>query len=342
MTQKRRLSGLAAGLLLAYAGKKQLASATGASTTNVDGGGLTTSYWGLRGTEDLGGGLSALFDITGNIRPDSGDYGRFPGDAPFSRSSWVGLQDAWGTLRLGRMSSPHFGVALRINPFADSTSFSPYLLHTYVGGQPLDAAVASGGPSGVSDSGYSNTAMYNSPKLKGFQAAIAYSFGEVAGSTSSNRRISYSANYENGPLLLAYSADRVNRPTLPPPPTVAAGNQKTKQNSDQVGATYDFGVVKLFAAYNRTAIDLPAPATRKFQTSQLGASMPVGQGVIMLAAASTRKTETALIDITRTTWTLGYDYYLSKRTDMYVVLMNDKMTGLQTGNTLVAGLRHRF
>jgi predicted porin len=359
MNNLRRLSGLAAGMLLstagahaqttlqmygvidAYFGKKQLASATGAKTTNVDGGGMTTSQWGFRGTEDLGGGLAALFDISGFIRNDSGDPGRFPGDAFFSRSSFVGLQGGWGTVRLGRMSTPNFISTIRLNPFADSTAFGPVLLHTYIGGQPMDAAIASGGPAGISDSAFNNAVSYSTPTWNGFSGVVMYSIGEAAGS-SANNRIGYSLTYGQGPLLVSFSGERIDRPTLPPPPVVPAGNQKQEQDTQQLGASYDFSVAKLFAQHSRTAIDLPAGATRDFRTTQLGVSVPLGRGKVLLSGANTRKSQTSLADAKRTTWSLGYDYDLSKRTDLYAVAMRDSVTGLRSGTTFAVGARHRF
>jgi predicted porin len=330
------------GVVDAYLGKKQLASAKGESAIAIDNGGLTTSYWGIRGSEDLGNGVNAIFDITGNFRVDTGNLGRFNNDAPFSRSSWVGVNSGWGTLRLGRMSSPNFQLAIRLSPFADSTSFGPYVLHTYVGGQPLDAAIASGGPAAVSDSGYNNAITYGSPKLNGFQGAVAYSLGEVFGNNSADRRISYALNYEQGKLLVAFGSDIVLKPTLAAPPAVPASNQKSGQISHQLGLTYDLGVAKAFASVNRTAIDLPALSQRKFLTYQLGVSMPYGPGVILLSGAQTTRSQTLLADVNRTTVAAGYDYILSKRTDLYGIVMNDSVSGLKSGTSLALGIRHRY
>lgn len=331
------------GLVDVYAGKKQLASPTGVRTFNVDGGGMTTSYWGFRGTEDMGDGLIASFDISGFFRPDSGDVGRVSGEGVFTRSSWVGLQGDWGTFRMGRMSSPNLLLAIRLSPFTESTSLGPYLLHTYVGGQPLNASVASGGLAGVSDSGYSNAVTYFSPRISGFQGGGSYSFGEVPNNASANQRLSYSLTYESGSLFAGYSGERVHAPTMPAPPAVPIANQKSQQNTDQLGATYDFGFVKVFAAHSRTHINLPPPATRHFRTSQLGASVLAGStGRILLSTAKTSKTETAMGDERRSTFSAGYDYFLSKRTDLYLVAMRDEVTNMKTGVSVVAGIRHRF
>jgi predicted porin len=360
MQTVRRLSGLAAGLVLsaagaqaqtslqffgvvdAYAGKKQLASASGAATHNVDSGGMTTSYWGLRGAEDLGGGQAALFEVSGFFRGDTGDFGRFNGDTFFARTSFVGLQGAWGSLRLGRMSTPNFISTIRLNPFADSTVFGPVLLHTYIGGQPLDAAIASGGPAGVSDSSFSNAVAYGTPVFGGFSGTLMYSFGETTAATRTNSRVAYGLTYADGPLLASLSGEHVDHPTLPAAPVVAASNQKQAQDTVQLGASYGFAWARLFGQYSRTRVDLPAGAQRDFRTAQLGTAVPVGAGRILLSAASTRKTETALADVRRTTWSKGYDHDLSKRTDLYAALMRDRVTGLRSGTSVGMGIRHRF
>lgn len=354
----RRLSGLAMGLLLsvptvqaqtsvqlfgvidAYVGRKQLANVAGTKTNNVDAGGLTTSHWGFRGTEDLGEGLAAIFEVSGFIRNDVGDTGRFPGDPVFSRTSMVGLRGGWGEVRLGRLSTLNFVSSVRLNPFAESTSFAPILLHTYTGGQPLEGAINSGGATGVSDTAFSNAIAYTTPNLGGVTGSLMYSLGELAG--GGNNRLGYSLIYQAGPLLASLSGERVDRPTLAPPPTVAAGNQKKEQATDQLGVAYDFGFARLFAQHSRTRIELPLSAVRKFQTSQLGTTVPLGVGRVMLSAASTKRTETALAGVRRTTWSLGYDYELSKRTDVYTVVMHDSVTNLRDGRTYVAGVRHRF
>lgn len=354
----RRLVGLAAGLAASagpahaqsnvqlyglmdlYVAKRQLASASGDSTSVVGSGGMTTAQWGMRGQEDLGGGLNALFDVSGFIRADTGEAGRFPNDTLFSRTTMVGLQGPWGTLRLGRLTTPNFISTIRLNPFGDSTTFNPVTLHTYVGGQPLDAAIASGGPAGVSDSAFNNSVAYTSPNLSGFSAAAQYSLGEATG--GANKRMGYSLTYGSGPLLVSLSGESVDQPTLPAPPVVPAANQKRGQDTVQLGASYDFNVVKLFAQWSQTKVELPASAARDITTVQLGAAAPLGVGKLLFSVANTQRTETALSDVKRTTWALGYDHPMSKRTDLYAVLMQDKVTGLKNGTTVAGGIRHRF
>ena len=81
----------------------------------VQNGAVQTSYFGVRGTEDLGDGLKAKFQIESFIRLDTGAYGRFnpPGPAqdPFwSRAAWVGIEGGFGDLRLGLNSKDRKSV----------------------------------------------------------------------------------------------------------------------------------------------------------------------------------------------------------------------------------------
>jgi predicted porin len=62
----------------------------------------------------------------------------------------------------------------------------------------------------------------------------------------------------------------------------------------------------------------------------------------LLSLAHTKKDEPLLADIKRRTTAIGYDYALSKRTDVYLIGLNDRVTNLANGNTVAAGMRHRF
>ena len=74
------------------------------------------------------------------------------------------------------------------------------------------------------------------------------------------------------------------------------------------------------------------------KTVSWGASVPVGAGKVLVGAAKTRVTP----GNTRDTWTVGYDYFLSKSTDVYAMYMNDKITNYARGNSFAVGVRHRF
>lgn len=84
------------------------ADRTNGSLMQMTNGAITSSRWGVRGTEDLGGGLSAVYQLEGGIEPDTGSIGN--GGRIFGRKSFVGLAGSFGTVRLGRQSTEGFNL----------------------------------------------------------------------------------------------------------------------------------------------------------------------------------------------------------------------------------------
>jgi predicted porin len=314
------------GVIDLFAGERQLSGR--AKLKTADSGGMTTSRWGFEGSEDLGGGLSAQFNLSGFLRADTGESGRFgAADGGWRRFAYVGLQSKdLGTLRLGRLGTPTFGVAIRFSPFADSTALSPYVLHLYPGGQPLAA------PMNSPDSAADNSIGWNSPTWSGFSVQTLYSLGETT--ASSKNRWALGASWAAGPVSVSLATEQSQ---------VAAGlpSGVTKLANVQAGASYDLQVVKLFGQIASTQLKIIG-GTRDYDTWQLGATVPLGLGNVLLSYASSKKVEPTLVDVKRGTLALGYDHNLSRRTDLYAVYLSDKVKGLSTGNSLVAGVRHRF
>lgn len=313
------------GVVDMFIGQRQLAGRTKANL--LDSGGMTTSRIAFDGAEDLGGGLKATFGISGFLRADTGAQGRFPGDEGWRRYSFVGLQGGFGALRMGRVTTASFVNALRFNAFADSTTFAPFMLHLYTGGQPLAA------PLNVPDSAADNSFAYNSPTVGGFNVSAQYSLGEIAGKSGRNRWV-LGAGWSSGPMAVGVTAEQSRVTTVLP-----AGVDRL--SNLQIGASYDLGVAKLFGQYADSELTLAA-GSRDYGTWQFGASIPAAGGALLLSYAHTSKSETALADVSRGTLGLGYDYPLSRRTDAYVVWVRDKATGLAVGNTAAVGVRHRF
>ncbi|MGB7480098.1 MAG: porin [Burkholderiaceae bacterium] len=322
------------GLVDAYAGSVRMAGDP-ASTASVNSGGMTTSWMGFKGSEDLGGGLKANFALTTFFQADTGTQGRFFGDTLFSRDANIGLSGSFGTVTLGRGLAPNFLPSILFNPFGDSFSFSPLILHMDV---PL--AFRAGNTSGwgstiAADTGWSNEIIYTTPDIGGLTANLHYQFGEQAGSTGKNN---FGGNllYFNGPLSL--TAFYENAQMTNPQPVV-----QNRSKTWFVGGGYDFNVAKLFATYQKTSVDHDVSGTvdQDFKTWSLGLSAPAGQGKILAAYAQTKE-DIAGSDRTRGTASIGYDYNLSKRTDVYAIYMNDRITDQSNGNSFGVGIRHRF
>ncbi|MES2263682.1 MAG: porin [Pseudomonadota bacterium] len=305
-------------------------------------GDMTTSYYGIRGSEDLGDGLKASFSAEGFFRADTGEVGRGNSDTLFQRQAWVGLsKDGIGTLRLGRLPTPNWLTSIKFGPFGGA-SITPYVMQTYLPSalQPMLTG------SGMSDASWANSIGYSSPVFGGFSAlaVVALSEGGVNG-----KRFGASVNYDQGPLAASLSYEKLSRMSLPfgaPVPPLATPARPsflaTGDRTAQLAASYDFTIAKLFGQHSQTRLTDLAAREIELTTSQLGVSVPLGLGKFMLSWAHTGKKQSAAADLARTTFTIGYDYSLSRRTDAYIAYLHDKVTNLNTGNTYTVGLRHSF
>lgn len=274
----------------------------------VDSGMMSTSYIGFKGKEDLGGGLAAVFQLETFLRPDTGSSGRFDFNESFwARAASVGLSSATlGSINVGRTTPPMFVSTLLFNPFVDSFTWSPSILHIYnlsAGGQIRG------------DSGWNNSAQYNSPTWGGLSANIAVTApeGYTSQTVGSGKMAGGNLLYFGGPFsaTIAYqTAEQSN-----------TGGEKQKMW--MVGAAYDAKVVKLFAQLARINDKDISGSEDKFWSA--GASVPIGTGYI-LAAYGHSKVDSPGSSAVHKTATLGYDYFLSKRTDVTFALMRDEET----------------
>ena len=332
------------GLMDAYAGSLKYAGDEH-RVSAVNSGGMTTSWVGFKGSEDLGGGLKAKFALTSFLRLDTGASGRFPGnETMWSRDANVGLAGSFGSFSIGRDLSPEFLPSILFNPFGDSFTFSPLILQMNV---PLFNA-SGWSPSVVGDTGWSNEIIYSTPDMGGLSANVHYQAGEDA-NNKGKHNAGANVLYFHGPLALTafVHSVKVNNPLDTPSGNVqpggaiplASGLSAARQTAWMLGGSYDFDVVKAFATYGQTSHDIDL----KDKLISLGASVPVGQGKILLAWAQTDRSGDAIGDsLKRNTLSLGYDYNLSKRTDVYGIVMNDKITSQSSGTSLGIGIRHSF
>jgi len=277
--------------------------------------------WGLRGAEDLGAGLRAIFQLEQGVNLDTGTIGQ--GGRPFGRQAYMGIGGSFGTFAFGRMASFQGGA------FDMFSSIDPFITGYGIASMASTFSEA-GGPR------VDNAILYRTPRLAGFQAGYIHSFqtnGQEAAGTSANTRFdSVGLNYSSGPLYAGLTYSRARFP--------AASNFKDQQML-LAGAMYDFTVARLHAAYGIeknarsdfvSAVGSTADGTDA-RSWMLGASMPLGPLASKLFASVQKrdgKTQTiaaTTFDADRRVYAVGYDYSLSKRTTLYASAAKSKGYG---------------
>jgi len=311
--------------------------------------------WGLRGSEDLGDGLRAVFQLESGFNLTNGKSGQ--DGRLFGRNATIGLaNDSWGSLTFGRQTN----VSSRF--IADSGIASPF------GDSFANAAIGQTFTSAATVRA-DNTIVYVSPSFSGFTFAAGYSFGidgqdwDVTGGNSNNtdeslKLISTGLLYTNGPLGLAATYEQVSADQL-----------DNKIKAWNLAASYDFEVVKLHAAFgqerngamnlsgNDRLTEIGATDYRvagayndvyKADNWTFGVSAPLGAGKLMAGWAQS-KAKSELRDVindakTQNNYAIGYTYDLSKRTNVYAVGSYIKGYAFQdvTATQAIVGLRHRF
>jgi predicted porin len=291
----------------------------GAATSRVTGlqnGGSATSRLGFRGTEDLGGGLKANFNLEAEILGDTGSQ-KSTADALFARASWVGLSGSAGDIQLGRMNTFSYGQGAKFDAF---------------GGNNIGGYIASG------KYGYvrmENAVQYVSPKINGVQAGLQTgtrtasatypgtsitNYGEQAGETSGNRNTAGMLSYDNGPLELS----------------LTYGEQKDAaglkiDDVTTVFARYNFGKLKVAAGYMQQDADrvasgtgstaLVSSSTKKTTNTWIGANYSLTTNLTLNGIVQQIETETVAGTKQKPQIYSAYlNYALSKRTSIYGIV----------------------
>ncbi|MFJ9452536.1 porin [Herbaspirillum sp. NPDC101397] len=307
-------------------------------TSGISGG----SRIGFKGTEDLGGGMSALFLLETGFQNDTGALGQ--GGLLFGRQSYVGLGGNFGTVTAGRQYTPQYLVLSAVDPFGtgyagDAANLMP---NTGNGASRMD-----------------NTIKYASPNFGGVTGELAYGFGETAGSTKAASQLGAAIGYANGPLNVRLGFHGRNNDTV----TTQTGSGR----STLLGATYNFGPVKLHAAYGinkglnssplRNTVNpygtTPIVASTDSADILVGVTVPFGVQHTFLASYIRKNDKTAL-NQDADQFALGYRYALSKRTDLYAMyahIKNKNGAPYTVGSSIEAGsgnsawnmgIRHTF
>ncbi|WDZ95642.1 porin [Herbaspirillum sp. WKF16] len=368
-----------------YTSKAQTTQTPGINTGSkfaVNSGVIQGSRIGFKGVEDLGGGLSAVFNLETGFTNDNGGLqgsDNVTSSNLFRRKSVVGLAGGFGTVLVGRQTD-----------FAD-------VISAYTGVADFGGVIAQAGSNlnrlqGVRTN---NSVNFTTNNLSGFTGNLMYGFGETAGKTSAGQSFGIGGKYENGPLGLglnyyqskagATPSDVSLIPITAVGVTPAATNVYTNaanagssaQKVLNVVASYQFGPARVYGNYSRVKQDLNTAgvagfagvtaATRttagtlalskKADLYEIGTAYALSPSLKLLAAVQHTRAEFDGVSGKGklTQYNLGADYWLSKRTDLYAFVSNLRATDMKnpgvygdtTGNdasqtAVTVGVRHKF
>ncbi|VVD59232.1 porin [Pandoraea anhela] len=298
--------------------------------------------WGLKGSEDLGGGTSAIFTLENGFNIQSGRLGQ--GGTMFGRQAFVGLANArYGTLTLGRQ---YDSLSETVGYFPSSNNFATGYGSHFGDLDNLNQSIR-----------INNTIKYVSPVWSGLQVNGMLSLGGQAGNFSTNRTVALGALYANGPLSMAVGYLGINNPATKPDGTggvyasngnyVGALNQYVGlQNADVMkvfaaGGSYAVGPAQIRLVYSHTALkNSQYFVTNGFAGAGAGSNFNLDSyevaltynvtPALMVGAAYIYNAGKADYQGLKPQWqqvNLGATYAVSKRTSFYGVAMYQKAGG---------------
>jgi predicted porin len=250
-------------------------------TTVVNSGNQSSSRFGFRGTEDLGNGLKAMFNLEAGTSIDTG-----AGDSSlFGRRAVVGLEGGFGSLTLGREYSPIAAIGAATDAF----------------GQGFYGSNLSAFTTNRLTRRLSNSVNYKSPSWNGLKVLAAYSAGEVTtANTPSGDLKGVGVEYTLGGLYVGAAYHEINRLAI------------DKDKESAIGAAYKFDQLGGFEVKANWMEADREGTPAKYKQYNLGGSMPFGAHRVY-ANFQQQKQGAAKGN----SWALAYTYSLSKRTNLY-------------------------
>lgn len=288
------------------------------STFDMRTGQNSSSRFGIKGEEDLGNGLKVGFVLENGFNSDDGALttdGRI-----FDREALLYVSSDFGELGMGRQGELASGNGRyglfggKVSPF--STGWSDIAGHKYVMGAGF----------GRMD----NVVTYKTPTFAGVNVLAQYSFKKDSkatykldsreGSAAVDRQYALGASYTAGNLYLTGIVTQTNVAT--------AGNDADDPLTVSLGGNYDFGVAKLYVAtqyFKDSDLAIKAVQTEQQKGQYDGFGLAVGAGVpalggtakVLVGYMDAEDQGTAAMDMQRYTFSVGYEYPLSKRTFVY-------------------------
>lgn len=314
--------------------------------TKITSGAASASRIGFRGTEDLGGGLSAFFTLETGAKVDTGELDA--SNTIFNRQAFVGLKGSAGAVALGRQYTPYHLALTAYDPFG--TGYAGTSKNLF--------------PDSGSNVRTSNTITYKSPNLRGFDGELAYSAGEQSQSSAAGRQYGGAVGYTSGPLGVRVVYNARNSDTGANGSVPAASHDMGRNTL--VAMSYQFEWFKLSVLYGADRGYNSSPlwnyytpaggvkpvASTDARDALVGFTAPLGNGNLMFSTM--HKDDRTAFNQDATSWGLGYLYNLSKRTGLYAAyahIRNKNGAAYTVANNTEAGtgptgynlgMRHSF
>jgi len=315
--------------------------------TVLESGGINTSRWGLKGSEDLGGGLKANFQLEQGINLDTG--AAQDSSKAFSRQSWVGLSGGFGEVQLGKVWTSYDDVRAAAN-------------------DTFNANIAASNRTWL---GYAdrtdNGLKYISPNYGGFSGSLTLALGEdkntdADANNSASSVASLGLHYANGPVVVGFAHQRQKQSGIggvfSALPGVGAaelqallptGLLQGKTTYNVLNGSYNFGMAKLVGGLSHVKQTIDgAPDSLKAKEFNLGVEVPLAANLNLGVGYARSKVEDSGNDLFKTTgYTGALVYSLSKRTSVYGALTQAKLDVDNSPNeaksTLYGiGVNHKF
>jgi predicted porin len=280
---------------------------------------LSASFVGVNAKYGLEDGWTPGITLETFLRFQDFDIGRNDNDPFFSRNAFVSLGSNYGTVRAGRLQTYLFDTTARFNAMGNSIAFSPAMRHVFVAGN-LES---------VQGDFYWNRAVsYSTPTIEGITGNLMYSQGE---NNARGNRWGAAVVVSRGLFAASLSGQRVRRDDGIIDPVLS-------EDTWQLGATYNFGLVRVFGLFTRTR---DRGLEVRSNLASAGVAVPVGPGTLQAQFGHARAEGTA-VDRKQTSVSAAYVYPFNSVTDFYVVGMDDRVRGQTRGVSVATGVRYRF
>ncbi len=310
-------------------------AAASGSATAVNSGINSTSRFGFRGSEDLGDGIKAVFNLESGVNLDTGASAS--STKLFDRASNIGLQGSWGTITAGRQTTVLADVVGATDPLGSRyAGFNPNVGIAALSAHGLGIEY---GPSGATTGAYrlDNSIKYVA-RFSDFNVRVMHGFGEQAGSSSNLSASGVGAGYQSGGYTAALSYGQFKSAT------------GLNLRGYLGGVSAMLGTSKLSLTYGSHEAETSATAKTKNSTLGLGATVPVSPNLdLVVAHYRVNRTRTTKVDDGFNRTFAFLEYKLSKRSRLYAELDQTswkdgyQATGLPSSATgMSVGVVHSF